>query len=107
MSNVDKEAINQAQAKPNGQRPIQQPSVGTKPIPTPVTVAAAKIVASQNQQQFNELVIGYLVQGFFNSALNNELGAIGQAIVDEASLGMPLTLQEFRTVESPALPPAS
>lgn len=106
MSNVDKEAINQVKLSNNGQPPIQQPSAGTNPIPTPITVVAAKIIADQSQGQFNDLVIGYLVQGFVSSQFNG-LGAIGQAIVDEASLTMPLTLPEFRSAQPPSLPPAS
>lgn len=113
MHSTDKQALEQAKAQqnptpPNGQpRPTtQQPSVGINPIPTPVTVAAAKIVAGQQQQQFNELVAAYLVQGFFCSDISN-LGAIGQAILDESTLIIPLTLEEFREAQPPALPPAS
>ena len=111
MHNTDKQALEQAKAQQNpipsnGQpRPTtQQPSEGTKPIPTPITVVAAKLIADQNQNQFNDLVIGYLVQGFFDSQFNG-LGAIGQAIADEGSLAMPLTLPEFRSTQPPSLPP--
>lgn len=106
MHNTDKEALEQAKQRanqPNGQHQSTHPSNGIPPVPTPITVAAAKTVAGQNQQQFNQLVVAYLVQGFFQSDFT-DLGAIGQAIADEASLGIPLTLQEFRTTQ--ALPPA-
>lgn len=104
MNESDKKAVEAAKNRnSNGNGHHQQPQQPQQSNPNGLS-QMAKSVADKVQPQFNTLVAGHLIQGFFASLDYESTGTIGDTLIEEQR-SAPLVLQASSgNGQTPSLP---